>query len=175
MTFYRARTEYFEDPKEMYHIPLNKRDLVGTQRFSIPGVPCLYLGTSVYDIWLEMGRPAYKDFNVSAVKLNDDGKRLRVLNLAFNPYVIMGVGSVVADEKGLNIDKVTNMTVSMLRLYPIIIATSIQNKKSIGKFKSEYIISHLLMMNLQEIGCDGVSYLSKRIEGYEEYSLPQRR
>lgn len=173
LTFYRARTEYFDNPKEMYHIPLSKRDLVGTQRFSIPGVPCLYLGTSVYDVWLEMGRPAYSDFNVSAVKLRDEGKKLMVLNLAYNPYVLLGIAEVVTDESGLDITRVIEITISMLRLYPVIIATSVQNKKSSEKFRSEYIVSHLLMMNLQAIGCDGIAYLSKRIEGHEEYALPQ--
>ena len=47
---------------EMFHIPFEKRDLVGNQRYSLSGLPCLYLGGSSYICWEELGR---KDFNTS--------------------------------------------------------------------------------------------------------------
>ena len=47
---------------EMFHIPFDKRHLVGNQRFSLSGLPCLYLGGSSYICWEELGR---KDFNTS--------------------------------------------------------------------------------------------------------------
>lgn len=48
--FYRARkneTQTLFRPDEMFHICFEKRYLVGTQRYSYPGLPCLYLGSSV--------------------------------------------------------------------------------------------------------------------------------
>lgn len=47
---------------EMFHISYDKRHLVGNQRFSLSGLPCLYLGGSSYICWEELGR---KDFNMS--------------------------------------------------------------------------------------------------------------
>ena len=47
---------------EMFHIPFEKRHLVGNQRFSLSGLPCLYLGGSSYICWEELGR---KDFSTS--------------------------------------------------------------------------------------------------------------
>lgn len=41
---------------EMFHIPLDKRYLVKNQRFSLSGLPCLYLGGSSYICWEELGR-----------------------------------------------------------------------------------------------------------------------
>ena len=147
----------------MYHIPLDKRDIVGTERFSIPGIPCLYVGFSVYDIWLEMGRPAYSDFNVSALKLTEEGKKLQILNLAINPRLFSEI-----DAKKISLLK------SALVLYPLIIATSIRSKKHAGKFRSDYIISHLIMLNIKKMGIDGVAYISKRIEvGNEDLAYPQ--
>ena len=32
--------------KDMFHIPFDKRGIVKTERFSMPGYPCLYLGKS---------------------------------------------------------------------------------------------------------------------------------
>ena len=172
LTFFRARTDYFTDYKEMYHIPMDKRDLVGTERFSVPGLPCLYLGASVYDVWLEMGRPAYCDLNVSAIKLTGEGKKLQILNLVATPYLLLGLNSVSKMEN--NSDNNLSIIKSILRVYPLIIATSIRNKFPRGKFRSDYIISHLIMLNLKKLGIDGVAYLSKRIQnGEEDCSLPQ--
>lgn len=171
LIFFRARTEYYNDYKEMYHIPLNKRDLVGTERFSVPGIPCFYMGAFVYDVWLEMGRPAYSDFNVSAIKLTDIGKRLQVLNLTATPYLLLGINSIVGNvyekEKNLSLVRV------LLRIYPLVIATSIRNKSPRGKFRFDYIISHLIMMNIKSLGIDGVAYLSKRIEYGEDCAVPE--
>ena len=36
---------------EMFHIPYDKRNLIGNQRFSISGTPCLYIGGSSYICW----------------------------------------------------------------------------------------------------------------------------
>lgn len=172
LTFFRARKDYYNDYKEMYHIPLDKRDLVGTERFSVPGIPCLYLGNSAYDVWLELGRPAYCDFNVSAIKLTEEGKKLTVLNLTATPYLLHGLNTITSREA----DKKENLALicSLLRIYPFVIATSIRNKLPKGKFRSDYIISHLIMMNIKSMGIDGVAYLSKRIEDYgEDLAIPQ--
>lgn len=172
LTFFRARTEYFLDYKEMYHIPLDKRDLVGTERFSVPGIPCFYMGSSIYDVWLEMERPAYSDFNVSAIKLTESGKKLQILNLTANPYLLLGVNSVSGNE--CEIENNVSLVRALLRIYPLVIATSIRNKAPRGKFRSDYIISHLIMMSIKDLGIDGVAYLSKRIENNgEDYAMPQ--
>lgn len=40
----RENSKLFHFSKdEMFHIPYDKRDLVGNQRFSLSGLPCLYL------------------------------------------------------------------------------------------------------------------------------------
>ena len=166
LTFFRARTSYYTDYREMYHIPLNKRDIVGTERFSIPGMPCLYLGASSYDVWLEMGRPGYSNFNVSAFKLTNQGKKLQVLNLVTSLYHIAGINTIVfeKDKSKSNID----LLKLLLRVYLLVIATSIRNKNPQGKFRSDYIISHLIMMNLKDLKIDGIAYVSKRIDSSEE-------
>lgn len=172
LDFFRARTEFFDNPKEMFHIPLNKRNLVGTERFSIAGVPCLYLGSSVYDVWLEMGKPAFSQFNASAIRFNDEGKKLQILNLVVTPKIIIDMNDVRNDEK-ITKAKI-DILVSMLRIYPLVIATSLRVKKANGKFRSDYIVSQLIMMNLWKLGLDGIAYISKRIEStYENFSVPQ--
>lgn len=58
--FYRMRINEHREAfkrKDLFHIPLNKRGLVKTQRYSMPGYPCLYLGNSLVTCWEEMNRP----------------------------------------------------------------------------------------------------------------------
>ena len=68
--FFRARlndvvVDY--SANEMLHIPFSCREIVKSERFSIPGLPCLYLANSTYACWIEMGRPADYRFNVSPI------------------------------------------------------------------------------------------------------------
>lgn len=56
---------------EMYHIPYDKRYLVGNQRFSISGLPCLYLGGSSYICWEELGRKDLNYTNYCGYSLNE--------------------------------------------------------------------------------------------------------
>lgn len=59
--FFRARlNENVVDfaAKDMLHIPFDRRAIVNSCRFSIPGLPCLYLGNTSYVCWIEMGCPA---------------------------------------------------------------------------------------------------------------------
>lgn len=48
---------YLYKQEEMWHVPLEKRGLVTNQRFSVNGLPCLYLGGASYICWEEIGRP----------------------------------------------------------------------------------------------------------------------
>lgn len=74
----------------MLHIPFNKRELIKTQRFSISGVPCLYLGTTSYVCWLEMNKPRDSEFNVSSYKIPG---QLKILNLVGDQMLINGQAS----------------------------------------------------------------------------------
>lgn len=69
MTLFRARRKSGFDPKniyEFYHIPFSKRHLVGSQRFSIPGLPLLYLGSSILTVEKELEAKESSDLEFSA-------------------------------------------------------------------------------------------------------------
>ena len=54
---YRMRISKETLSKEkMFHVPFNMREKVSSARFSIPGFPCLYLGTSLEVCWNEIKR-----------------------------------------------------------------------------------------------------------------------
>ncbi|WP_322290545.1 RES domain-containing protein [Paratractidigestivibacter sp.] len=151
LQLFRARTG---DPTgfsahEMLHVPFSKRSKIGSYRFSIPGVPSLYLCNSSYGCWIEMGQPAEREFNVSPVVL--DGKQ-RLFNLA-----VMGREERLLGEG--NIEKVH----SWLKLMVLMFATSFRVCEEGRSFKSEYIISQSVMLACAELGLDGIAYFSKRV------------
>lgn len=70
--FYRMRvfeSRNYVDYKEMFHVPLDMRGIIKTQRYSFPGYPCLYLGTSINACWEELHRPLLSNSMISMLKL----------------------------------------------------------------------------------------------------------
>ena len=134
---------------EMLHLPLSLRGKTGNYRFSIPGIPSLYLGNSSYACWIELGRPAEHRFNVAPVVL--DGTQI-VFNLAVMTRAWYDLNEL--EEEDVH---------CWLKLLILMIATSYTVKEEGRVFKSEYIISQSIMLACKELGYDGVAYFSKRV------------
>lgn len=145
--------------KDMLHIPFSKRELVKTQRFSIPGVPCLYLGTTSYVCWLEMDKPQDNIFNVSSYKIK---KELKILNLVLDQMLINGHAAQVISCNSNKKTNNLNMLKTMIEIFPLICSTSFRVKNIHREFKSEYIISQLVMQCIEELDIDGIAYTSKK-------------
>lgn len=124
-SFYRMRVMdsiYEVSQKEFFHIPLTKRDIIRTQRYSILGYPCLYLGKSIYGCWEEMKRP---NMQKAAVSRFVNCEELNFLNLCLQ-------------DLDFNIEE-------SLKLIPIIIACMIRVANDEAMYKPEYIFPQLLM------------------------------
>ena len=126
--WYRARKS--EDKMfsvlDLFHIPLNKRGKVSTQRYSCPGFPCLYLSSSTYGCWEELGRPGFDTLFFSSFRVRNT---FRVLDLR-----IPDVENY--DDSQLN---------KALKLLPLIIACSFRVNNPKDVFKPEYILPQLLL------------------------------
>lgn len=142
--FYRMRT--FEDRRtnishtEMFHIPMEMRRKVSTQRYSTPGYPCLYLGMSVYTCWEEMNRPRMSDCWVS--RLNNINK-IRLLDLS-----VPELDYFIANFE------------SYLKIYPIIISCMLPVENSKDIYKPEYIIPQLITEWIIKNDMVGIYYTS---------------
>ena len=134
---------------EMLHLPFYMRGRTGNYRFSIPGIPSLYLGNSSYACWLELGRPAEHKFNVAPVIL--DGSQ-KIFNLA------------VMSRNWFSLNELEEEDVHCwLKLFILMMATSYTVREENRTFKSEYIVSQSIMLACKELGYDGVAYFSKRV------------
>lgn len=153
--FFRARvSEHFCEYKrnEMLHIPFNQREKISSARFSIQGLPCLYLGTTSYCCWLEMDTPADHQFNVSAVSVNED---MKILNLTLNSCDLEHLLALSNDRKIFQ---------EGLKLWLLALSSSFVVRQSNRSFKTEYVIPQLIMLAANELNLDGGSYYSKRVK-----------
>ena len=149
LTFFRCRTGKFQKREDLYPLPSNKLSFCSAQRYSLAGIPCLYLATTTYCCWMEIGRP--EEFSASSYKPTESGKKLRILNLAFSQRQMHNLGK---DSRAAYL------------LFPLVMAVSVavKNPRADANFRPEYTISHLVMRCLREFGIAGVAYRSSRID-----------
>lgn len=156
---------------DMLHIPFSLRDRMRPQRFSIPGLPCYYLSTTSLCCWYEMGRPPENQFNVSAIQL--DGK-FRILNLGISSQHFVDYERFMREGKiQEEFDNPDSIFFSLFCLRVLAIATSFRVNRSDenAPFKSEYVISQLIMLAAKKLAYDGLAYLSKRYR-HDTVSIP---
>ncbi len=156
--FFRARlNENVVDysSNEMSHIPFGKRSIVKSERFSIPGLPCLYLGNTSYVCWIEMGCPADYKFNVSPIVLDNSQK---VFNLAIDIQLLYNI--IDSDYSEEIVEK---HICDFIKLFMLNIATSFVVKEKNRVFKSEYLISQMLMIACKSKEYNGITYYSKQV------------
>lgn len=112
---------------EFFHVPFDKRYLMGTYRYSIPGYPSLYCSSSLYCACEEFGCKDIDKCGYSAYRI---AQPIRVLDLRWR----------FNDSKLKQSEDPTLVKHYLLRL-PIIIACGMQVKVTSAKFVPEYIFS----------------------------------
>lgn len=148
------------DKFELFHAPFQQRKSVPTNRFSIPGFPCLYVSDSLYTSWSE------------AISENDPFHAICFSN--HRPLYLADLSPInyiypkKNNSPNIYDEKIKNALVDYAILYPIILACHSKikyipaYKDEVIKFKSEYIIPQLLMQWYREkkVMVDGIRYLS---------------
>jgi hypothetical protein len=161
--FYRLRvsSDQHSIREDMFHIPLNKRYLVKNQRFSIAGVPSLYLGSSLYVAWLELGKPDFDKLWISGYQLKES---VKIFDLAYDIPSLIGQLETNTISELEFVDK--------FLIWPFVMACSFQVKRTESSFKEEYIISSLFLQWITEKKkVDGLKYLSTK---FVNYNYPQK-
>lgn len=147
---------------EMFHIPFQLRELVGTQRYSYPGLPCLYLGSSLYVCWEELRRPDLNYVHVTGMKLRP-GQTIKVLDLSHRPkwLTMEAMGAAL-----YNIEKVSRIRRAVAIIWPLLAACSMRPVPIYDEgitFRAEYMIPQsVLRWMLDRDEFDGLRYFSCR-------------
>lgn len=168
-SLYRVRVSEraIETKGELFHIPFPKRHLVGTQRYSISGVPSLYLGNSLYCCWLELNKPLLSNMHISAFKIKRNIKVLDFTYLKDGKYDLIDDWLDKDDSKN-DIEKFK----AFLTIYPLIVACSFKKDNEHKAFIIEYIIPNLLLqwITTNKFDISGLMYYSTKIE-ISDYSI----
>ena len=146
LRYSESELKYRED---IFHIPKSLRHKVAQQRYSIPGVPCLYLSGCAFTAWLELNKPNFSNLWCAGFRTVQD---IKVLDLA------------------TRLDAIVNEDDNMGKLifYPFVIATSYATKYPQSPFKEEYIISNILLQAIINISdLKGIRYFSTKVSNYK--------
>jgi hypothetical protein len=168
-TFYRAR--YSADRpltrKELFHNPFENRGIVSTNRYSIPGLPALYLGDSTYVCWEEYNRKDFRNLYFSRFSNTEPLKMVKIQRL---PDLITQLSdSSTSEERRMNI------LARYLSLFPLSIACSIRTRSTTDVFKPEYIIPQLLLQYVTDLkgkGASGIMYPSTKVDYTKVKGVP---
>lgn len=162
LSLYRARVsddKILKDRLEMVHRPYKSNEKIKRQRFTSAGIPALYLASTSYACWLELGKPQ-KDFYVSAFRPNEQGEKLKILNLVITQEMIDGFYQGSNDKWDVRRKELQN---KMLIMWPLVMATSYKYI-DFDENQDEYIIPELVMYSIKNFGIDGIAYISKNLE-----------
>ena len=177
---FKARVQQVGDAspalrKDMFHIPFEKRHLVSGQRFSIHGVPSVYLGESIYDCYLELGKPDIDRFWVSLffVPLGSDSKSCSIIDLTFaNNQHLLSLLIHQTKKEDVAYFNALDSLVDDILLWPLIMACSIVCKYPTAPFKQEYIVPQILLHLCNDVtGFNGVRYYSTKLDGVNRKKL----
>lgn len=162
--YYRMRegnTDFYR--KDLFHIPMDKRHLIKSYRYSIPGHPCLYLASGAALCWFECGMP--KEFSYAAFSLNaTDDNRVKIIDFTMQP---LDVAWAVYLENINNPDKrnlIYDFLAKYLLLLPLRIACSMKVMNRDVAFIEEYTFPQQLLLWVRENGLyDGIAYRTSSV------------
>jgi len=148
-----------KDRKDNFHIPFNLRHFCATQRYSIPGIPSIYLGATSYLSYEELGRP---DIAISYISRFETKKMIRIIEIQtiHNFLKFSNDGEVIERFKNV---------LRYLILFPLYFTTTIKVIETNSSFKTEYIIPQLLMQfigasNKEDDAIRGIKFPSSKLD-----------
>lgn len=165
-SFYRIRfgNSIAYSPENMFHIPFELRENAHQGRYSIAGIPCLYLADSVYTCWLELNKPPIEKCQISRFELVKSD--FKFIDFSWYPkrfFTIISSNLAYAKKQG-DIQYFKQRLRSYLVTWPLLFACSVIAKEENTPFKPQYIISQLLMQWVKKYeGVDGIKYFSSKM------------
>jgi hypothetical protein len=171
---YRMRVEEapgvtFGKP-DLFHIPFDSREKVARQRYSIPGLPCLYLGGSLYVCWEELRRPRFESIHLARFEIVSE-ERVNILDFMQRPRH-MAAGVKANPAMANEILHLRNGYCALAVCWPLMATAAIRPKHGNAPFIAEYIIPQLILQWITEnddSGIDGIGYSSVRCKTHVDY------
>ena len=145
--------------KELFHIPYKKNYLVGTERYSMPGHPCLYLASQAELGWFECRKPTKFAIAKFAIPQDED-RYLKYIDFS-EKLMPLKHSFFCWFHNEENKNSLNNYFLKYICTYPLRAACSVVVEHPGGKFIEEYIIPQLLLQwVLKDADFDGIRYES---------------
>ena len=167
LEYYRIRKYEYKDGKEpfqlvrkeLFHIPYRKNYLVGPERYSLPGHPCLYLASQPELAWYECGKP--EKFAISRYSVpKSEEKCLQFIDFS-EALIPMKTNFICWLHNEDDKQAVLDYLFKYIYIYPLRAACSVPVEHPEGSFKEEYIMPQMLMQWIcSRGGFDGIRYES---------------
>lgn len=159
-------------PHNLFHVPFELRHTISTQRFSIPGYPCLYAGASLFGCWKEMDCPSF-DYTYS-IRLKADYDNIRIFDVGITPKKIAEYLEYQENQKLdwnsplPSIKELFRDVTARMFVWPLQATSMIKVLHKDGSFIPEYIVPQLLLQYIKEVGLSA----KDRIHGIRYFSIP---
>jgi hypothetical protein len=158
--------------KDIFHVPFEYRHRVQRQRYSIPGLPCLYLGATLFVCWDELRRPPFHKLYAARFKAAD-GANISVLDFSARPLDTARIAERVILQGDFMILAPTLLSRAIC--WPLMAACSVRRLHHDAPFIAEYIVPQLMLewIALPDADgnrLDGIAFLSVQID--PEYPFP---
>ncbi|WP_321991488.1 hypothetical protein [Marispirochaeta aestuarii] len=168
--FYRMRlsSSILSNKKEIFHTPISLRRKINSQRYSVPGLPCLYLSSSVYTCWAEMNKPNIQDLHVSRYVL-DDLAIVNILNFTMIDPKRLFYRDKIHEFRGDNqmyIERIEpQFLIDAIILWPLLFVCSLKGSDKSDFYKPEYIIPQFLLQWIRtNHDLKGIAYFSTDLD-----------
>lgn len=162
---FRLAGSWTLERKGLFHIPFGLPRLIGPMRYSVSGLPCLYLGGSTHVCWRELGEPDLSKVVVSRFSAVP-ATNLRVLNFGHRLPLL---AAWVNDEPNRFNSLTTEMAVVVANVtcWPLVAICSTRVPDRTNPERPEYLIPQLVLEWITRTRAfHGVRYFSTH---YEEY------
>lgn len=151
---------------DMFHIPYDKRYLITNQRYSLTGIPFLYLGTSIYDIVQELNIDPKNIENLKISYFHYKDKEKKIFNITNSFYRCFNKGNIIVSE--MVEDKImTPANIKKMFLMFILSSVCSFEKKGYNNFTEEYILPQILTQALVQLEFNGIKYSSTKFKNKE--------
>lgn len=149
----------------LFHIPFDRRHLVGPMRYSVAKLPSLYLGGSTEVCWRELGRPDLDTIAVSRFEAVQ-GTGLKVLNFGFRPRLLGAmVNNIPSEYEGDSNGAI--MVLGNVVCWPLIAACSVRVPDRSAPDRPEYLVPQMMLEWITKTHhYHGIRYFSTH---YSEY------
>jgi len=154
------------EKQDLFHVPFEARGKVASQRYSINGLPCLYLGSSLYVCWEELGRPDVGNLQISCFEIAES-ERVSIVDFGIRPETMH---RDLSNSRSGSTEAADNYSMFVARVvcWPLLFACSIRVRNPSDTFKPEYVVPQLLLEWITtQRGFDGVRYFSQVLPRYD--------